>query len=104
MIWFALAYLILVWALTFPATILRLRQAKSTQEYNAMIYLWESLPALILMAPALVLGYIVLWMTEQFLRGLVITARASWRAWLAIGKPVAEFCGWAVSKLLPEAQ
>jgi hypothetical protein len=102
MIWFAVIYLLAVWALTFPALWMRLLRAKPGREFSGMIYIWETLPALILISPALFLGYIVLWITEHLLRGLVIIGKAAWRAWLAIGRPAADLTSFIVSKLLAD--
>jgi hypothetical protein len=101
-IWIALAYLLSIWMLTFPALCARLLQAKTEKEFAGMVYIWEALPALILMSPALFLGYIVLWITEHFLKALVIAGQASWRAWLAIGRPAAALSVYIVTKLTQE--
>jgi len=90
--------------LTFPALWAKLLQMKPGREYNGMIYIWETLPALILISPALFLGYIVLWITEQLLRGLVIAGKAVWQAWLVIGRPAADLSAFIVSKLTEDAQ
>ena len=98
MIWVAPAYLVAVWLLTFPALCVRVLKAKDKREFDGIIYVWESLPALILISPALLLGFIVLWMAERFLRGIVIGAQRTWRAWLAIGRPAADLSAYIVSK------
>jgi hypothetical protein len=102
MIYLAFIYMLTVWLSTFPALWLRLLKARDERQFNQIFCVWATIPALILLSPALILGYVLLWMLERFLRKLVIISRATWRAWLAIGRPAAAFSVWVVQKLTGE--
>lgn len=102
MIYVACLYLLSVWLVTVPAVWVRAASSKNLREANAVITLWAVLPALLLISPALLLGYVVLWLVEQVLRGLVAAARGAWRAWMAIGEPAAEAIGWMTEFLIRE--
>lgn len=79
-------YILFIWAAAFPAACERILHHEA--EARRVSLLWLALPALLILIPASLPGFFLLWLCDQALRLAVKSLRGLFRGWMALGRPL----------------